>query len=61
MSTVRKVILALLALVLTVVMMRTWGSVGSVLMGFCLITMGSSLLIQRFITNQDKPDFQMEV
>lgn len=61
MSTIRKVLLVLLAAGLTAVMLLTWGSVGSILMCFCLIAMGATLLYQRFLVNNDDSDFQMEV
>ena len=38
------------------VMVATWGSIGSAVMAFGLISMGSALLYQRFL-NRDDPDF----
>ena len=52
--------LLILGLVMALVMVLTWGSIGSVFMGFGLVMLGASLLYQKFITNQDEPDFQME-
>ena len=57
---IRIIVLAAVALAMAAVMILTWGSVGSVFMGFGLITLGSSLLCQKFVTNQDSSDFQME-
>lgn len=38
----------------------TWGSLGSAVSVFCLITMVSALLFQKFMTNRDPDDFDME-
>ena len=46
----RIAILVILAIVMLVVAVATWGSVGSMAMVFCLILMGLSLLYQHFIT-----------
>lgn len=50
-------ILVILAIVMLVVAVATWGSVGSMAMVFCLILMGLSLLYQHFITNRDDEYF----
>ena len=60
MSRIRTILLVLLAVILLAAMVLTWGSIGSAVMAFCLITMGGSLLYQRFLTNRDESDFQME-
>ena len=60
MELIRKILLVILALVLVTVMILTWGSVGSAVMGLCLITLAASLLFQKFLTNRDTGDFQME-
>lgn len=60
MSPLRIVLLVILALVLLVVAILTWGSIGSITMIFCLILMGLSLLWQRFMTNRDEDYFQSE-
>lgn len=49
-----------MAAFLLTVMILTWGSIGSAVMGFCLITMVASLLFQKFLTNRDEDNFQME-
>ncbi len=53
----RIAILVILAIVMLVVAVATWGSVGSMAMVFCLILMGLSLLYQHFITNRDDEYF----
>ncbi|MBQ4581175.1 MAG: hypothetical protein IJA83_10995 [Clostridia bacterium] len=52
----KRLILPLLAAVMIWVMAATWGSIGSAVMAFGLISMGSALLYQRFL-NRDDPDF----
>ena len=44
-----------LALVMVVVMIATWGSIGSAAMAMGLITMGAALLYRRFLNRED-PD-----
>ena len=56
----RTVALVLFALGMVILMIATWGSIGSAVMGMCLITMISALLFQRFLTNRNGDDFQME-
>ena len=50
-------ILALTALAagMVIVMIATWGSIGSAVMAMGLISMGAALLHQRFL-NRDDPD-----
>ena len=52
----KRLLLPLLAAVMIWVMVATWGSVGSAVMAFGLIRMGSALLSQRFLNRYD-PDF----
>ena len=47
-------------MLLLTVMVLTWGSIGSAVTGFCLITMVAAILFQKFLTNRDESDFQME-
>ena len=47
--------LVLLAAVMIIVMIATWGSIGSAVMAMGLITMGAALLYQRFLNRED-PD-----
>ena len=51
----RHLLLGLLILGLVAVMVLTWGSIGSAVMAFALISMGSALLYQRFLHRED-PD-----
>lgn len=60
MSTIQKVLLFALAAVLITVAITTWGSIGSAAMVLCLLLMGASLLYQKFLTNRDSNDFDME-
>lgn len=60
MSKLQIILLAAMAAFLLTVMILTWGSIGSAVMGFCLITMVASLLFQKFLTNRDEDNFQME-
>lgn len=55
MSPLRKSLLGLLAAVMVWIMVAAWGSIGSAVMAFGLISMGSALLYQRFL-NRDDPD-----
>ena len=52
----KRLLLSLLAAAMIWVMVATWGSVGSAVMAFGLISMGSALLYQRFL-NRDDPDY----
>ena len=54
----RAVLLTILAAVMLLVMVLTWGSVGSAVMGLCLITMVSALLVQKYLTNRHDDFFQ---
>ena len=60
MSKTRIFLLIALAMLLLAVMVLTWGSIGSAVTGFCLITMVAAILFQKFLTNRDESDFQME-
>ena len=53
----RIALLVLLAIVMLVVAILTWGSVGSLVMVLCLILMGLSLLYNHFIINRDDEYF----
>ena len=44
-----------LAGIMVIVMVATWGSIGSAVMAMGLITMGAALLYQRFLNRED-PD-----
>ena len=56
----RKVLLALLAVVLVVVAITTRGSIGSGVCIYCLIMMGASLLIKHFLINREDDSFESE-
>ena len=60
MSPLRKLLLLLFTVGILVVIGLTWGSLGSAALVFCLILMGASLLYQRFLTNNEENDFDME-
>lgn len=53
----RIALLVLLAVVMLVVAILTWGSVGSLVMVLCLILMGLSMLYNHFIINRDDEYF----
>lgn len=56
----RTILLILVALGLLALAICTWGSVGSAVCILCLITMGSALLVKRFLINRDESPFDSE-
>ena len=56
----RNVLLIGLAILMLTVAIATWGSIGSITMIFGLILMGASLLYQRFLTNREENDFDLD-
>ena len=56
----RTYLLILLALGLTTVSIATWGSLGSAVCIYCVITMGAALLVKKFLINRDAGDYQTE-
>lgn len=56
----RLILLSLVALGLTVLSLCTWGSVGSAVCILCLISMGSALLVKKFLINRDDSPFDSE-
>ena len=56
----RKILLWVFIALIVAVIIFTWGSIGSAVTGFCLITMVAAILFQKFLTNRDESDFQME-
>lgn len=56
----RRLLLILVALGLLVLAVLTWGSVGSAVCILCLISMGSALLVKRFLINRDDSPFDSE-
>ena len=56
----RTILLILVALGLAVLALCTWGSMGSAVCALCLVTMGSALLIKKFLMNRDDSPFDLE-
>ena len=56
----RTILLILVALGLLALAVCTWGSVGSAVCILCLISMGSALLVKRFLINRDESPFDSE-
>lgn len=61
MSRFQVILLSVIALVLLILTVTTWGSVGSILCTFCLIIMGVALLFRKFVLERDDDDFKMEL
>jgi hypothetical protein len=57
---VQLLLVALVGLGLTVLMLTTWGSVGSALCAFCLIIMVAALLYRKFVLGRDEDEFKWE-
>lgn len=60
MSIWRKILLGAVAMAFVAVTVLTWGSLGSAVTGFCLVSMLTALLFQRFVTNRDEDPFRWE-
>ena len=56
----RTILLILVALGLLALAICTWGSVGSAGCILCLISMGSALLVKKFLINRDESPFDLE-
>ena len=56
----RTILLLLAALGLLVLAIATWGSMGSAVCILCLISMGSALLVKKFLINRDDSPFDSE-
>ena len=56
----RRFLLLVIAVSLILVIILTWGSIGSITLLFCLIMLAGSLLYQRYLTNHEENDFDME-
>ena len=56
----RTILLILVALGLLVLAIATWGSVGSAVCILCLMSMGSALLVKKFLINRDDNPFDSE-
>ena len=61
MGKVQILLLALLALGLTVLMLCTWGSLGSAMCAFLLILMVAAVLYRKFILERDEDMFDWDV
>lgn len=57
---IRKALLIGLVLLMLWVMIFTWGSVGSAVMGYGLIMLLAALAYQRFLNHREESDYQME-
>ena len=55
------ILLALLAVGITVLMVATWGSVGSVLCAFLLIIMVAAVLYRKLVLERDEDMFDWEL
>ena len=56
----RGLLLILVGLGLLALAVFTWGSVGSAVCVLCLISMGSALLVKKFLVNRDESPFDSE-
>ncbi|MBR5020183.1 MAG: hypothetical protein IKY17_01005 [Oscillospiraceae bacterium] len=56
----RTALLIVLAAVLLITAVLTWGSLGSAVCAYGLIMLGASLLYQRFLTRRSEDDFKDE-
>ena len=61
MGNIQIILLALLAVGITVLMVVTWGSVGSVLCAFLLIIMVAAVLYRKLILERDEDMFDWEL
>ena len=57
---IRTILLIVLAAVLLITAILTWGSLGSAVCIYGLIMLGASLLYQRFLTHRSEDDFKDE-
>ena len=55
------ILLSLVALGLLVLMLTTWGSVGSILCAFLLILMVAAVLYRKFVLERDEDMFDWEL
>ena len=56
----RTILLILMALALTALAIFTWGSVGSAVCVYGLLTMGAALLVKHFLIERDSNPFDLE-
>jgi hypothetical protein len=57
---VQLLLVVLVGLGLLVLMLTTWGSIGSALCAFCLIIMVAALLYRKFVLGRDEDEFKWE-
>lgn len=60
MSTVRKVLLAVVLAIFLAVIILTWGSIGSVVLTLALLLATGIILLQKFMDTHNPDDFRME-
>ena len=61
MSKVQLVLLALLAVGILVLMIATWGSIGSALCAFLLIIMVAAVLYRKLVLERDEDTFNWDL
>ena len=61
MSKLQIILLSLVALGLTLLMLTTWGSVGSILCAFLLIIMVAAVLYRKLVLDRDEDTFNWEI
>ena len=57
----RTAVLVILALVMVIVAIVTWGSVGSALCAFLLILMAAAVLYRKYVLDRDEDMFDWEL
>ena len=61
MSKLQIILLSLVAIAVTVLMLTTWGSVGSILCAFLLIIMVAAVLYRKLVLDRDEDTFNWEI
>lgn len=61
MSKLQRSLLVIVAAVLLIVTVTTWGSIGSVMCVVCLIVMGAALLYRKLVLDRDEDTFDWEL
>jgi len=60
-SKLQIILLSLVAIAVTVLMLTTWGSVGSILCAFLLIIMVAAVLYRKLVLDRDEDTFNWEI
>jgi len=60
-SKLQIILLSLVAVAVTVLMLATWGSVGSILCAFLLIIMVAAVLYRKLVLDRDEDTFNWEI